>query len=189
MPDLPSSDTNPLIAIDTLLDQIAKLRGASEASAVAGLLKSFCEAILRSEQVNQSFWASDPVYGIFHQELTQRNKRFIGVCLIRLLSSSDLLFQLDAFHANAYRLFDAAFGEDVYRQLGLTTKQQTFEKEARLLTGSPIESELSEVLESLTSLEVLPAFRQSFMRVLNGPLSKAILWPFLPVLFTRCAAE
>ena len=103
------------------------------------------------------------------------------MCLIRLLSISAVPFQQDAFHTNAYRLFDAVFAEDVYRQLGLTAKQQTFEKEAKLRDMvSQIESEFSEVLHSLTSLDVLPAFRKSLMRVLNGPLSKAILWPFLP---------
>jgi hypothetical protein len=181
MPDLPESESNSLVAIDALLDDFAKLPGTSKAGKVSTLLKTFAEAILRTEQIEHSLWESDPVNALFNQELPQRHRRFIGVCLIRLLSSSALPFQQDTFHANAFRLFDTVFGEDVYPQISLTIKQQTFEKEGSLKDlARRIESDLSEVLASLTSLEALPAFRQSFMRAINGPLSKAILWPFLP---------
>ena len=76
-PDLANPDSDPLAAIDSLLDKLEKFRGASESSAISGLLISFCEAVLRSEQVNEVLWASDPVEGIFHHGLTQRNKRFV----------------------------------------------------------------------------------------------------------------
>jgi hypothetical protein len=181
MPDVQDSESQSLVAIDSLLGDFAELPRTSKACAISGLLGSLAAAILRSEEISPSLWGNDPVNGLFDQELTQRNKRFVGVCLIRLLASSGLPFQQNTFHANAYRLFDAVFGEDVYPQLGLTAKQQTFEKEATLKDLAPrIESELSEVLKSLTSLEALQAFRQSLMRALNAPLSKAILWPFLP---------
>jgi len=42
-----------------------------------------------------------------------------------------------------------------------------------------MEGELSEVMRSFSSLDVLTGFRKTFMKAINRPLNKAILWPFL----------
>src|SRR5262245_37337650 len=131
MPNLPA-ESNPLIAIDAILDEFGQLRGTGNGIAVSRLLKSLCDAVLRSQQIDASIWASDSVNGIFRPDLPRQAKRFVGVCLLRLLSSSDLPFEQSNFNTNAYRLFDVVFAEDLYSQRGLEPKHQTFQKAERL---------------------------------------------------------
>ena len=167
--------SNSLLAIDHALQALSRCDQA-ETSELMALLS---EAILTYLEKPV---ADDPINGLFDQSLSQRDRRFIAICLIRLLSVSDSCFQQDPrFRIKAYTLFDDVLPEDVYEELGVTPRQQTYQKSMKLRDAAPeAESRMRAVVDSLRGLDRLDEFRGQFMRSINDPLVKAVIQPFLP---------
>ncbi len=174
----------PLVAIDILLDAFLELDGKEDISDQgATLLRLFSQAILQSKQVDEARWKDDPVSSLFHNALSQPTRRFIGVCLLRLLARNSSCFNTSPFGLRAFALFDEVFVEDVYPWYGITKKEQGFQKQRKLVEVVPsLEQELSNVLLSLHDLEMVATarYRERFMTVLKNRKIKAIIWPFLP---------
>lgn len=167
--------SNPLVAVDRTLQALSRCKK----SETSELMEFLSEAILThlEEPV-----PDDPVTGLFDQALSQRDRRFIGICLARLLAVNEAYFQQDHnFRVKAFALFDDVLEEDVYEELGITRRQQTYMKSMRLRDAAPeAESMMGEVVDSLISLDRLGGFREQFMRALETPLVKAVMTPFLP---------
>jgi hypothetical protein len=174
----------PLVAIDTLLDAFLTLEGKEDTSdQKAALLKLFCQAILQSKQVDEARWKDDPVAGLFNNTLSQPTRRFIGICLLRLLARSSACFNSSQFGLRAFALFDEVFVDDVYAWYGITKKEQGFQKQRKLVEVIPLlEQELLSVIHSLSALEMVKTsrYRERFMAVLKSRKIKALIWPFLP---------
>lgn len=175
-------NSRPIVAIDYLLEAFIRVRQGNTSFQISELLNLFCQAVLKSEGISEEFLVNSPTAHIFDKDLSQTNQRFIGVCLLRLLSANEKCFGLEGdFRIKAFRLFDDVFSSDLYPKLGIDIKQQTYEKEKRLKDFvSIIEKELSTTILSMNSLEMLHNFRQSLMQKINSQLFKTILWPFLP---------
>ncbi|MFX0198989.1 MAG: AAA family ATPase, partial [Candidatus Hodarchaeota archaeon] len=171
----------PKVAIDHLLQAFLETRRGDE-SVNSDLLNLFCQAVLRSAEVSDSSWADDPIGGLFSQTLNQQTQRFIAICLLRLICANDVCFKANSkFKIGTFKLFDKVFRDDLYRIVNIKTSEQTYLKESKLKDVVPkIESEVTDVISSLNSLETLSNFRQIFMQKINSKLSKAVLWPFLP---------
>ncbi len=167
--------SNPLIAIDRALQALSGCKH-SERSELMALLS---EAILThlGEPV-----ADDPISELFDQALSQRDRRFIAICLLRLLAVNESCFQRDhSSRIKAFALFDDVLSEDVYKELGITQRQQTYEKLMKLRdVASDAEEKMRDVVDSLMSLDRLGEFREQFMRAINVPIVKAVMLPFLP---------
>lgn len=99
--------------------------------------------------------------------------------LLRLLTYGTSLF--DNFRVNAFQLFDRVFPGTLYKYLSLEKGYQTYEKESKLTGIVPqIESELDQIIASLSSLDLLSKFQEAFMRKLKSIPCKSIVEPFLP---------
>jgi len=172
----------PLVAVDNLIDVFseAETMGSSRKE-IFDLLNLFCQAVLKSAG---KLWCDDPIAGLFDKSLSPKNQRFVGTCLLRLLSSSNQCFKVDDLRVKPFLLFDKVFSDDLYSQLKIEKKQQVYKKKEALKDAVPqIESELSGFISSLKNLDMLSKskkFRHTFMRKINQPLSKAIIRPFLP---------
>lgn len=166
---------DPLTAIDQALQALSKC-GQAEMPELMVLLSEAIIAHLEKPT------ADDPVDSLFDHALSQRHRRFIAICLVRLLAVNDTYFDHEPdFRIKAHALFDDVLAEDIYETLGITQGQQTYEKSMRLRDAAPeAESGLGDVVASLVSLDRLGEFREQFMRVLNTLLVRAILVPFLP---------
>ena len=175
--------SRPLVAIDIILEAFAEIKREGTPFPTPELLTSFSQAVLESERVKKELWADDPVAGLFNRELSQNTRRFISVCLLRLLSSNDECYDLADFSIKAFTLFNDVLSEDLYPLLRIDRGDQTYEKQRKLKdVVSLTENELSNIILSLNSLEVLsrPLFRQRFMQSLMNNKSRVVIWPFLP---------
>ena len=167
--------SNPLIAIDHALQALSRCKHA-ETSELVVLLS---EAILTHLEKPVG---DNPISSLFDQALSQRDRRFVAICLVRLLSVNDSHFQQDrGFRVKAFALFDDVLSKDVYGVLGITRGQQTYEKSMKLQDATPeAESRMGDVVDSLPSLDRLSEFQEQFMRAINTALVKALMLPFLP---------
>jgi len=167
-----------LVEIDKVLDEFREVRDNKQ---VSELLSRFCDTISRTIQIEDDLRSDDPLFGIFNEKLDQQKKRFIAICLLRLLNVNDKPFEETTFKVKVFKLFDNIFSYDIYKYLKIDIKEQTYEKESKLKgIVSKLEKDLSELISSFSNLDYLSSFQQKFMQNINSNLSKAILWPFIP---------
>lgn len=173
--------TNPIVAIDYILEEFSKEKQREISPQISDLLDLFSHALLKSTGIDDNLWRDDPLNGLFDEALSQQNKRFIAICLLRLLDVNDKPFEREGFRVKTFKLFDETLSRDIYQRLNINTKDQTYQKRSKLEgLVSKVENEFSDLISSFDNLNVLPSFRHSFLQKINDEVSKAILWPFLP---------
>ena len=167
--------SNPLLVVDRALQA---LTGCDQAKTLklVGLLAEAILAHLEKPTVD------GPVSSLFDQTLSQHDRRFIAICLLRLLGANDSIFEHDRdFRIKAFALFDDVLSKDIYGQFEVTCGQQTYEKMMRLRDVAPeAETVMREVVEYRLRLDRLGEFQEQFMQAVNKPLVKAVMLPFLP---------
>ncbi|MFA5145366.1 MAG: ATP-binding protein [Candidatus Omnitrophota bacterium] len=171
--------SKPLVVIDRVIE-FSLVVPEEEINPV---LELFCDAISKKLNLSsESEFITKSSETIFEQNLSQENKQFVAICLLRMLSANDKFLQKDVnFRANVFKLFDNVFLNEVYIKLGILPSSQTYEKENRLKDLVPvIESELDALLSSFNNMESLPNFSQRFISIIRSKRAKRIIWPFCP---------
>lgn len=168
-----NQDYELLSKVDKCIHTLSACKKSDSAKYMTELAESICE-YFKIEKTDQ------PLDALFDQLLSQNEKRFIAVCLLRVLAVNEFYFQQERdFRIRAINLFDATFIDDFYKELGITVKQQTHEKQSRLMdVVSKAEATFSDALNSLTGFDRLEDFREQYMRTVNSPLVKNIILPF-----------
>jgi len=162
-------DIEKLVYIDRILDKLQSERRED-------ISIEFCRVI--SQAIGIEY---EDLKDLFNEKLEFEEKRFIAICLLRLLNVDDTLFQKVDFRVKAFKLFDEVFPCDIYKHLKIDVKDQSFEKESKLKgVVYKVEDELSSLIDSFNNLSSLNDFRSKFMQLINNQLAKAIIWPFLP---------
>jgi len=171
----------PILAIDYALDAVSTEKQSTNDLLQPEIIELFYQAILKSQGINEESGGSKLVLALFNNELSQQKKRFIGICLLRLLNINENLFRNDtALRNKSFNLFDEVFSSDLYKQLNIDIKNQTYEKQSRLKdVVVNLEQEFSSLITSFTSLDSIRDFRHNFFQKINNRLFKAILIPFL----------
>jgi chromosomal replication initiation ATPase DnaA len=167
--------------MNSIDDILNKLHEVTQNQHIHSLIKQFCEAVLTEVDVPKALWKDNLIDTFFNKELENSKKRFIAICLLRLLNVNDSLFKETDFRVKVFRLFDEVFSHDIYKCLKIDIKDQGYEKESKLKgVVSKLEKDLSELILSFNNLNLVDEFQARFMQNINYPLYKAILWPFLP---------
>ena len=123
----------PILAIDYALDAVSTKKQSTNDLLQTEIIELFYQAILKSQEINEESGGSKLVLALFNNELSQQKKRFIGICLLRLLNIDESLFGNDATLRNkTFNLFDEVFSNDLYKQLSIDIKDQTYEKQSKL---------------------------------------------------------
>lgn len=170
-------NNRPILAIDYLLELFSKAKKED----TQNLLNLFCQAILKNKGIDEDSWLSDPVEELFNEKIDFSIKKFIGICLLRMLSTNYKYFEDQEYRNKAYRLFDDVFSNDLYPILKIRIKDQTYVKESKLKEVVPkLESEIIDIITSLENLNMLSIFRNKFMKKIKSDLTKLIIYPFLP---------
>src|SRR5437660_11653906 len=84
----------PLAAYDYVLKGLAEFKRTGDEFSKENVLTLAAEAILRSLHVELS---ASPLDDIFSQTKNQVNRRLVGVCLLRLLSTDETCFSVSDF--------------------------------------------------------------------------------------------
>lgn len=175
--------SRPLVAIDIILEELAELKRRDSSENISEFLILLSQAILTGEGISRELWMEDPVDGLFNRELSGKERRFIGICLLRLLAANDDYFKQVNFSIKVFSLFDDVLSEDIYPLFNIEKRYQTYEKQSKLKDVVPsAENSLLNIISSLHDLEMFSTakFREHFMQVLRNKKSKPILNPFLP---------
>ena len=161
-----------LVRIDCILESLQNEKADENNQA---LVAEFCRAV--ADAVGIEYADSKD---LFDEKLEFNGKRFVAICLLRLWDVNDFLFEKIDFRIKALKLFDDVL-HDVYKQLKISPKDQSFEKESKLKgIVLKVENELSNLVNAFNSLKALNNFRSKFLQLINSQLVKAIMWPFLP---------
>ncbi len=165
----------PLLAIDYALQALSRSRRTETSDVMALLSEAILTHLGRPTTDN-------PIDDLFDKDLSHHDRRFVAVCLVRLLAVNGSYFnQHRDFRVNAFALFDDVLSKDVYAKIGIDSRQQTYEKSMKLRDVAPRSEEImDDAIESLTNLDRLGEFQEQFMKALNSPLVKAVMVPFLP---------
>ena len=121
------ADDRPILVLEKMLARLSKIKHEKVPILMSVLLSHFCEAILRSYNIDDNLWKNDPINGIFNDKFSRDVKRFIAICLLRLLNTNDKPFEKEDFRIKAFKLFDEMFSYDIYPSLRIDPKEQTYQ--------------------------------------------------------------
>lgn len=172
-------DRQPLVAIDDALDAFSSHTKETQPKDIINseVFVIFCQAIFQSKDIKYVN-NSNLVDQLFDKNLTDNQKRFIGICLLRLLNCYVNILD-STIKYKIIELFDEVFAKDLYVQFNIEPKSQTYEKENKLKDiVLNLEAEFKDLIDSLNDLNLIKTFRNDFTRKLNNKISQAIIWPF-----------
>lgn len=177
-------DNRPVVAIDYALRafSVAKREKVSHFR-LDLILKVFVQAVrFKILGIEADSLRYHSINSLFDRSLRRQDKRFVAICLLRLLCVNHEYFRKNSeLYVKTFDLFDKELSEDLYKRLKIGIKEQTYEKESKLKDAVPkIESDLDNIVLCFNSLEMISGLRERFMKTINSPLSKAIILPFVP---------
>lgn len=166
----------PLIVIDAVLQEISQCKE----NEIDDLLGIFIEAIF--SHIEQPVPNDDLSVALFNQGLRQRDKRFVAICLLRLLATNGTVFERDSnFRHRSHVLFDETLSGDLYNSLDIDAREQRYLKIAKLKDIVPdAEFRMQSMIESFRGIDRLDENLAHFMKTINSPNVRAVLLPFLP---------
>lgn len=115
---------------------------------------------------------------LMKRELEQNKKRFIAICLLRIYSNNPkLLTNLSVKH-NIHKFFEQSI-PDIYKQLKITSKTETYEIES-ILTSFVKEKEKSVAVKISTEIDLhfIQNYRNSYRSEIKQRKNNPIIWQF-----------
>ena len=164
-----------IINVDTAF---INFRDSFEKGDIENLFNDYVQSISKFININSE--NTDTDY-LLSSDIGMEGKKFITVCLLRLLSIRG--FSFDDFKITkhkVYTLFDEIMGITIYKYLKIDSKIQTFEKEIKLrdLTSS-VEKKIKDEIESLNSLDSISLFRKRYTKLIKNKNYSFILNEFI----------
>jgi hypothetical protein len=173
--------TQPIVAIDYALDAfLFSTKETQQKYINSELFVLFCQAIFQYQDIE---YINHSNLGdlLFDQNLNPNQKRFIAVCLLRLLHICENILDDNRVKYKTLELFDEVFAKDLYPQLDIELKSQSHVKENILKNVVlKLEKDFENLINSFNDITLITTFRSELTRKLNSKISKAILFYFLP---------
>ena len=154
--------------IDHLLEELESIDRERLPEKLPDFLKSVCEA------------ANLPSTAQFDSSNTPHQKKFIAVCLLRLLGRNvDAIWDDTQFRLKTFKLFDEQF-RLIYPRLKLRENDQNHEKRDKLRgIEREVLRDFGGITGSIVSLDSAKKVRQKFMNKLNSDPNKVFLELFV----------
>ncbi len=156
--------------IDQLLEELENTGEEQLPETLPNFLNSVCDAV------------NLPHDKLFNSTNGPQQKKFIAVCLLRLLCrNADAIWKDTDFRIKTFNLFDNQINS-IYRLLKIARDEQNHEKLNKLLgTEKEILKNFNQITESIVDLDTATASstRAAFMRTLNSPGNKLFLEQFV----------
>lgn len=182
--EIPSSVEQSYITnIDEIILEAKTLNTSSNRRSDKTLLSDIESNILLAIYGEQ--FSETSVTSIFDESISNSNRRFIAVCLLRLWSSDDTIFESDRTNKHqVIKLLDKVFDGNLYKakELNIKASDQTFEKSSKLKDFvKDLEEKFAAIqnykLDSIGSIE---GFKKLYLSTLRGAELKSIITYFLP---------
>lgn len=154
--------------IDQLLEELENIDDAQLPERRLNFLNSVCDAV------------NLPPDELFNSTNGPHQKKFIAICLLRLLCRNENAIWKDMdLRINTFNLFDNQI-RSIYHNLNIIDDDQNHEKLEKLLgTEGAVLANFSDITDSIVSLDMLPSIRQNFMSKLNFHQNKLFLEQFV----------
>ncbi len=154
--------------IDQLLEELENIGEEQLPETLPNFLNSVCDAV------------NLPHDALFNPTNGPQQKKFIAVCLLRLLCrNEEAIWQDMDLRINTFNLFDNQINS-IYHNLNITEDDQNHEKLKKLLgTEGTVLENFSDIADSIVSLDMLSSIRQNFMSNLNFQENKLFLEQFV----------
>ena len=154
--------------IEQLLDELENTGRQQLSDRLPKFLNSVCDAVNLPHEV------------LFNSTNEPTQKKFIAVCLLRLLCRNlDAIWKNRDFRTKTCILFDNQISS-IYRNLDITESDPNHEKLEKLLeTEQSVLKSFGDLTDSIVSLHTVPVIREKFMRTLNFQQNKLFLEQFV----------
>lgn len=174
-------NSQPIVAIDYALEAfLFNTKETKPKHIDSEFFVLFCQAIFQCqdiEYVNHSNLRDL----LFDQNLNLTQKRFIAVCLLRLLNICENILDSHQVKHKTLELFDQVFEKDLYPQSDIDRKSQSHVKENILKdVVLNLEKDFEDLIDSFNDITLISIFRKDFSKKINSKTSKAILHCFVP---------
>jgi len=174
--------SQPIVAIDYALQAfLFNTKEAKQEHIDSEFFILFCKAIFQHQKIE---YVNHSNLGdlLFDQNLNPDRKRFIAVCLLRLLNVCESILDSHNIKHKTLKLFDEVFAKDLYPQLDIELKSQSHLKENILKNVVlKLEKDFENLINSFNDITLITTFRSELTRKLNSKTSKAILhYCFVP---------
>jgi hypothetical protein len=172
-----------LSAIDVIIINANKKGAVSDPLKAQRLLLDFERKILLS--IYGDIINGDAINSIFDEAIVNSDKRFIAICLLRLWSSNERIFDHDrSYMHKVIKMFDVIFDNSLYKikALSIKTSDQNFEKINKLKDFIKVQEEKFVEIQNynLDSIGSIEGFKKLFLSILRGSELKTIIPYFLP---------
>lgn len=166
-------DTSPLSVIDRSLILLGSSQDVDHNQIMKILLKAIAKHHGKKEDDNDKTF-------IFDKTWSNSERRFIAICLLRLLALNNECIETDKdFYVKTFSIFDEVLSEDIYKKYKVSKKEQNFEKANKLKDVVPdVEKNISDVIESINDIDNVEKIQNSVLKTLNSPIVKSITHPF-----------
>lgn len=174
-------ETQPIVAIDYALEALSSNTEQTKRKDIidSEMFDIFCQAILKEQEIDYGN-NSNLADRLFDKNLTRNQKRFIGICLLRLLNVSRDILNSTIKH-KIIKFFDEIFAKDLYSDFNVELKFLPYEKENALKdVVLNLEKEFENLIDYFNNINLIKTFRTQLQKKLNSKLSKAIIHNFLP---------
>ena len=154
--------------IDQLLEELENTDKELLLVKLTNFLNSVCEAV------------NLPHNAIFDSSNAPQQKKFIAVCLLRLLCrNSDAIWNNPELRLKTFKLFDDELGQ-VYRYCTVRENDQNHKKQNKLRgIERRVIGVFDEITDSIVNLDSAKIVRQKFMNKINSDPNKVFLEQFV----------
>jgi hypothetical protein len=174
-------DSQPIVAIDYALEAfLFNTKETKPKHIDSEFFVLFCQAIFKYQDIEYEDHLNLGCL-LFDQNLNRNQKRFIAVCLLRLLNVCESILDSHKIKHKTLKLFDEVFAEDLYTQLRIEIKDQSYLKENILKdVVLTLEKDFENLIDSFNDITLITTFRNNLNKKINGKISKAIFNYFMP---------
>ncbi|MFQ5752639.1 MAG: ATP-binding protein [bacterium] len=162
-----------IIKIEDLLKRIK----ASKNPTQDGLVRQYFEVLCN--------WLGSPASRspqkiAFDRNLPAQHKKFVAVCLLRLLCANEnAVWEPLQFRSKVFALLDEQFGE-IYATFGIQKNDNNHEKLSKLRdTETKLFGDFENIINSIVSLQTAVDIRNRLMKSLHNPINVLLLEHFV----------
>ena len=155
--------------IDQLLEELESTDKAQLSKKLSDFLKSVCYA------VDLPSSSSSPRKVIFNKKNEPQQKRFVAICLLRLLCRKEAAIWEDmSLRIETFSFFDEHLDE-IYKDVKIKKEDPNHEKLGKLCEiERQVLSDFDQITNSITSLNMALNIRQRFMQTLHSPVRNSL---------------
>ena len=166
--------------IEQSLDELENIDETQLSESLLKFFKCVCNAVSLTYEAQNVRDPRDACEILFQRKNSQRKKKFIAFCLLRLLGRNEsTIWDHQDFRTKTFNLFDNQFNR-IYSHFSVTRDDQNHEKLAKLLEAEEtILANFRNIKESVVNLDTISSARKRFMSTLKSDLNMEFLEQFV----------